>query len=250
MSETKVLDKGFVRLVDQMGGDSAVVQSARVSFGKGTKTPLEDQKLINYLLKHEHGTPFEHATFKFHVKTPIFVMRQWIRHRCSSFNEISARYTELKDDFYEPTVWRAQAVKNKQGSVEANLNHTSLSAMLRSHASSAFELYQLMLEGGVAREQARIILPLNIYTEFYWTANARALMHFIKLRSESHAQWEIQEYSNALAASLVDVMPWTAKAFFSTLDLNSYPGLRPLEKRSLGDDDGQGLDQERVRRMG
>lgn len=233
MTEIKVLDKGFVRLVDSMGNDESVVRSARVSYGRGTKTPAEDEKLINFLLKNEHGTPFEHTSMTFHVKCPIFVMRQWIRHRIgNSFNEISGRYTELKDEFFIPTEWRAgQDPKNKQGSagVLGRGENAALTHALEVHCLEAYHLYERLIKEGVSREMARMVLPLNIYTEFYWTVNARSLMAFIKLRSEQHAQFETQQYSNALAKIFTQHMPWTSRAFYSTLNLSRYPGLEPKE---------------------
>ncbi len=208
------LDKGFVRLVDFMGGDQGVVDAARVSYGGKSKGEEADRKLIAYLLKHKHETPFEHAVFKFHVKTPIFVMRQWIRHRMASYNEISARYTEVKDEFYVPTQWRAQDVKNKQGSVAApQLDHAALTAAFKAQVDSALKTYHDMLKAGVARELARMVLPVNAYTEFYWTVNARSLMNFVTLRADVHAQWEIQQYAEALADCFKQKMPWTYDAF-------------------------------------
>lgn len=235
LAEVKVLDKGFIRLVEDMGGDRAVVQAARISYGNGLKTPEEDQKLISYLMKHHHGSPFEQAVFKFHVKCPILVMRQWIRHRMSSYNEISARYTEMPEEYYTPEKWRTQAKgvgANKQGSVEADLPHANLSDLAEAHSKDSHKLYQLMINMGVAKEMARMVLPVNWYTQFYWTLNVRALMHFIALRSEVHAQWEIQQYSNALFQIFKEKMPWTAEAFLkfgapkpSPLDAEHYPGL-------------------------
>ena len=215
MNDTvNVLDKGFVRLVDFMGGDQGVVDAARVSYGGKSKGEDADRKLIAYLLKHKHETPFEHAVFKFHVKAPIFVMRQWIRHRMASYNEISARYTEVKDEFYIPTQWRAQDLKNKQGSVIApTLDHAKLTALFEGQVKAALKTYKELLDAGVARELARMVLPVNSYTEFYWTINARALMNFVSLRADVHAQWEIQQYAEALAESFKAKMPWTYDAF-------------------------------------
>jgi thymidylate synthase (FAD) len=210
----KVLDKGFVRLVDFMGGDQGVVDAARVSYGGKSKGSDADKKLIAYLLKHKHETPFEHAVFKFHVKTPIFVMRQWIRHRMASYNEISARYTEVKDEFYVPTKWRAQDLKNKQSSVAAPaLDHAALTKRFAAQVDESMACYKELLAAGVARELARMILPVNAYTEFYWTVNARSLMNFVTLRADAHAQWEIQQYGEAAARFFRSEMPWTYEAF-------------------------------------
>ncbi len=228
----KLLDRGFVRLVDFMGGDLAVVQSARVSYAAESKGEEADRKLINYLLKNDHMTPFEQSVFKFHVSCPIFVMRQWIRHRMASYNEISGRYTEVKDEFYIPTVWRGQDLKNKQGSVAANVPNEELTRLLDSQVRACYETYQKLLKLGAAREMARMILPLNGYTQFYWTINARSLMNFISLRADAHAQWEIQKYAEALASFFEEKMPWTFSAFLG----HAWKGVNPIldeRKREL-----------------
>ena len=210
----KILDKGFVRLVDFMGGDQGVVDAARVSYGGVSKGAEADKKLIAYLLTHDHGTPFEHSVFKFHIKAPIFVARQWFRHRMASYNEVSFRYTEVKDSFYIPARWRGQDKKNKQGSTAAaELDQEALQQMFKTHVDAALAAYKKMLAMGVAREMARMVLPVNLYTEFYWTVNARSLMNFVALRADVHAQWEIQQYGEALARAFRDVMPWTYEAF-------------------------------------
>lgn len=221
---TPVLDRGFVRLVDFMGGDLAVVQSARVSYASDSKGEAADRKLINYLLKNDHMTPFEQSVFKFHVSCPIFVMRQWIRHRMASYNEISGRYTEVKDEFYIPKVWRGQDTKNKQGSVEANVPHEELTQLLDQQVRACYETYQKLLSLGAAREMARIILPLNGYTQFYWTINARSLMNFVALRADAHAQWEIQKYAEAIAVFFENKMPWTFAAFLGHV----WKGVNPV----------------------
>lgn len=222
----QVLDKGFVRLEDRMGGDQSVVRAARVSYGSEAKTPEDDRRLIRYLLEHEHGTPFEHNAFTFHVKAPIFVARQWFRHRIGqSYNEVSMRYREAKDEFYVPTKWRAQAKDNKQGSVAGDLDHEAHTTMLQDANEGCMVYYRTMIAGGVAKEMARMVLPTGLYTEWYWTVNARSLMAFIKLRSEAHAQWEIRQYSNALWALFSVAMPWTAEAFLGTIPLQRYQSL-------------------------
>jgi thymidylate synthase (FAD) len=213
---TAVLDKGFVRLVDAMGGDAAVVDAARVCYDSRSKGAAQDRRLIAYLMQHAHLTPFEHAVFKFHVSTPIFVARQWFRHRMASYNEVSGRYTEVKDEFYIPASWRRQDAVNKQGSVPADrLDYQGLSDRLAAQVRSSLALYREMLAAGVAREMARLVLPLNLYTQFYWTVNCRSLMNFISLRADEHAQWEMQQYALALAGFLRRRMPWTWKAFLS-----------------------------------
>jgi thymidylate synthase (FAD) len=210
----KVLDKGFVRLVDSMGGDQGVVDAARVSYGGASKGAEADKKLIAYLLKHSHLTPFEHSVLKFHVSAPIFVARQWFRHRFAAYNEISFRYTEVKDYFYMPEKWRGQDKKNKQGSTAAaDLDQKALHEMFKKQVDGALATYKTMIDQGVAREMARMALPVNLYTEFYWTVNARSLMNFVSLRADAHAQWEIQQYGEAMARAFRQVMPWTYEAF-------------------------------------
>jgi len=214
----KVLDKGFVRLVDFMGGDQGVVDAARVSYGGVSKGADADRKLIAYLLKHSHLTPFEHAVFKFHVAAPIFVARQWFRHRFAAYNEISFRYTEVKDYFYMPEKWRGQDKKNKQGSAAAvELDQKALNEMFAKQVEAALSTYKKMIEAGVAREMARMVLPVNLYTEFYWTVNARSLMNFVALRADGHAQWEIQQYGEAMAKAFREAMPWTYEAFLRSV---------------------------------
>ena len=210
----KVLDQGFVRLVDFMGGDQGVVDAARVSYGGVSKGAEADKKLIAYLLTHDHGSPFEHSVFKFHIKAPIFVARQWFRHRMASYNEVSFRYTEVKDSFYMPSLWRGQDKKNKQSSTAAaELDQEALREMFKAHVDGALAAYKKMIAAGVAREMARMVLPVNLYTEFYWTVNARSLMNFVSLRADVHAQWEIQQYGEALARAFRETMPWTFEAF-------------------------------------
>lgn len=226
MSEeaTRVLDKGFVRLVEFMGGDQGVIDAARVSYAGKSKGEEADRKLIAYLLKHSHMTPFEHALFKFHVSCPIFVARQWFRHRFAAYNEQSFRYTEVKDEFYIPSIWRAQDIKNKQGSVAAPaLDHAALSGKLEAEVRSALSVYREMLGAGVAREMARMVLPVNLYTQFYWTVNARSFMNFLSLRADAHAQWEIQQYAEALAQYFARLMPWTWSAFLT----HAWKGVNP-----------------------
>ena len=199
-----VLDKGFVRLVD----------AARVSHASASKGPAADKKLIGYLLAHSHLTPFEHAVFKFHVACPIFVARQWFRHRFAAYNELSYRYTEAKDEFYVPSAWRAQDGANKQGSVAATaLDQEKLTGILAKQVASALAAYRGLIASGVAREMARMVLPVNLYTQFYWTVNARSLMNFVALRADRNAQWEMRRYAEALASVFAKAMPQTWEAF-------------------------------------
>lgn len=218
-SEIKVLDRGFVHYVEGMGYDRGVVQAARVCYkGPGTKTPAEDKKLVAYLMAHEHMTPFEHAVLKFHVKAPLFVARQWFRHRSSSYNEESQRYAEVAEEFYYPAQWRAQGGAGKQGSQASSAISDHLETeKLGETCAFAMARYRQALDRGVAKEMARMHLPVNVYTSWYWTVSARNLMAFIKLRSEKHAQWEIRQYSNALWQLWAPSMPWTAEAFLANL---------------------------------
>lgn len=213
-----VLDKGFVRLEDFSGGDDAVVRSARVSYGSRPRDEEKDKKLIAYMLSNDHGSPFEHNHFTFHVKAPIFVFRQWHRTRIGvSYNELSARYSEMKDEFCIPEKWRTQDTKNKQSSLAADLNHTRCTnAVIQSYEQSMIT-YRLLLSEGVAREMARIVLPVALYSEMYFSCNARSLMAFIALRSDNHAQAETRQYSHTMAHFFRQKMPWTFAAFFNSL---------------------------------
>jgi thymidylate synthase (FAD) len=210
----KILDNGFVRLVDFIGGDLRAVQSARVSFKGESKGEERDKKLLEYLLANEHFTPFEHSVFQFHIKCPIFVARQWMRHRWGSYNEISSRYTEVKEEFYIPEKFRIQDKSNRQGSIESgNLNQEFLLSEYKKAIKNSYQTYEKLLKEGVAKEMARMVLPVSQYTEFYWTINARSLLNFLKLRMDSHAQKEIREYANSIAKIFEEKMPWTWEAF-------------------------------------
>ncbi|NOY78920.1 MAG: FAD-dependent thymidylate synthase [Calditrichaeota bacterium] len=211
--EYHVLDKGIVRLVDFMGGDNAVVQAARVSFGQGTKGEEKDRKLIDYLIRNAHETPFEQAIFKFHIKCPIFVARQWFRHRWASYNEISGRYTEMSHEFYVPEKFRTQEKKNYTYSDLKEPLSQNLREKIETFYEQTYRLYEELLADGVAKEQARIVLPLSLYTQFYWAVNARSLMNFVKLRTDEHAQYEIRVYANAIADVFQKKMPWTFESF-------------------------------------
>lgn len=217
MEINKILDKGFVKLIDHLGNDDAIVQAARVSYSKGTKTKREDDKLIAYLLKNQHWSPFEMVVFKFHIKCPLFVARQWMRHRAGSYNEISARYSEVKEEFYIPSLNRIekQSTKNKQGSeIGLDIDKKILAYNLIMESSQkSFDEYEKLLNLGISRELARIILPLNLYTEFYWKVDLRNLLNFIKLRSHEHAQEEIRQYSDFIFNIIEEIVPETCKNF-------------------------------------
>lgn len=208
-----LLDKGFVRLIDFMGSDNRVVSAARVSFGGTSKGEERDKGLIKYLLEHQHHTPFEHCYFQFHICCPIYVARQWMRHRWGSYNEISARYTQVKDEFYIPSVFRGQDVKNRQGSVTADLDNEALHKLYEESVEASFAAYNKLIEAGVAREMARGVLPVCQYTQFYWSVNARSLLNFLQLRTDGHAQYEIRVYADAIAQIFKEKMPWSWEAF-------------------------------------
>ena len=211
------LDKGFVRLVDSMGGDDAIVQAARVSYGKGTSKVSQDRGLIRYLMRHRHTTPFEMVEFKFHAKMPIFVARQWVRHRTANINEYSLRYSEARDEFYtpDPEHIQFQSALNKQGragKVPKKLTDKVIKYFMEISERS-FEMYQELNEAGLARELIRAILPVNLYTEWYWKNDLHNLLHFIGLRSDPHAQYEIRVYSDAMATFVKQVAPFAWEAY-------------------------------------
>lgn len=214
----KVLDHGFVRLVDYMGSDESIVQAARVSYGKGTKKVSEDRGLIRYLMRHRHTTPFEMVEFKFHVKLPIFVARQWIRHRSASVNEYSGRYSVMREEFYVPRAGdvRYQSTVNKQGRSEEMVPEElqqKLLDYLRLSQKEAFDNYMGFVSEGLARELARINLPLSLYTEWYWKIDLHNLFHFLRLRLDPHAQMEIRQYAKVMAGMVNTVCPMAYEAF-------------------------------------
>ncbi len=216
--EIKVLDKGFVRLVDYMGGDERIVQSARVSYAGGTKTVREDKGLINYLMRNWHTSPFEQVQLTFHCKMPIFVARQWVRHRTARLNEISGRYSIMRDEFYVPdqSEVRYQSVSNKQGRSDEALTPDQAAAVIRlfeDEQRSIYSNYNDLLEKNVARELARMNLPLSLYTEWYWQIDLHNLFHFLRLRIDPHAQYEIRVYGEAMAQCAKAVAPLAYGAF-------------------------------------
>ncbi|MDR1307574.1 MAG: FAD-dependent thymidylate synthase [Treponema sp.] len=216
--EFPVLDKGFIRLVDYLGGDERVVQSARVSYGAGTKTWREDSGLIDYLMRNRHTSPFEQVVFTFHVKLPIFVARQWVRHRTARLNEISGRYSVMKDDFYIPAPedLALQSSDNKQGrSVDAleSASAEKIRSGLEAAQKRAYGEYADLVEEGLARELARINLPLSLYTEWYWQIDLHNLFHFLELRLDPHAQKEIRLYARVLFDIAKKVAPRCCASF-------------------------------------
>jgi thymidylate synthase (FAD) len=213
-----VLDKGFVRLVDYLGGDDRIVQAARVSYGKGTKTYREDKALIGYLLRNDHTSPFEQVVFTFHVKLPIFVARQWIRHRTARINEISGRYSVMNDECYLPAkdYIALQSEDNKQGrsprKTPASLQK-EVRGLLEKDQKELYRHYEKLLKSNIARELARINLPLSLYTEWYWQIDLHNLFRFLKLRLDPHAQLEIRDYAEVLQGIGEKVCPAAFEAF-------------------------------------
>jgi thymidylate synthase (FAD) len=216
-----VLDHGFVRVIDYMGDDSAIVQAARVSYGAGTKHVSNDEGLIRYLMRHWHSTPFEMCEVKFHVKLPVFVARQWIRHRTANVNEYSARYSILDREFYipQPDALAAQSTVNNQGrgAVLEGEEAARVLELLKSDAMRAYDHYEQMLsqdgQQGLARELARMNLPANIYTQWYWKVDLHNLFHFLRLRADSHAQYEIRVYAETMCRLVADWVPAAFAAF-------------------------------------
>ncbi len=225
-----VLDHGFIRVVDYMGDDSSIVQAARVSYGRGTKKSLQDKGLINYLMRHRHTTPFEMCDIKFHIKLPIFIARQWIRHRTASVNEYSARYSILSNEFYVPerVNLSAQSKINKQGRSDDELPDDvadKVLALIKDDSEKCYRHYVEMMNEddqgniidentvGITRELARMNLTLNHYTEWYWKINLHNLLHFLALRADSHAQYEIRVYAQAMLDVVKAWVPYAFEAF-------------------------------------
>lgn len=225
-----VLDHGFVRVIDYMGDDSAIVQAARVSYGKGTKQVNQDKGLINYLMRHWHSTPFEMCEMKFHVKLPMFVARQWIRHRTANVNEYSARYSILDKEFYIPTLEQLapQSKQNHQGRSGESLSQAEAERVLdilKNDALTCYDHYEELMncdaagnvldenKSGIARELARMNLTMNYYTQWYWKIDLHNLMHFLMLRADSHAQYEIRAYADVMLDVVKQWVPFAYDAF-------------------------------------
>ena len=241
-----VLDHGFVRGIDYMGDDSAIVQAARVSYGAGTKHVSNDEVLIRYLMRHWHSTPFEMCEVKFHVKLPVFVARQWIRHRTANVNEYSARYSILDREFYIPAPEHlaAQSTVNNQGlgAVLEGEEAARVLEMLKSDAGRAYDNYEAMLsqdgQQGLARELARMNLPANVYTQWYWKVDLHNLFHFLRLRADAHAQYEIRVYADLMCKLVADWVPIAFGAFedyrMGGVSL-SAKGIEVLRRRLAGE---------------
>lgn len=226
-TEFKILDHGFIRVVDYMGGDKSIVQAARVSYGKGTKSSSQDRGLIRYLMKHRHTTPFEMCEIKLHVKLPIFIARQWIRHRMASVNEYSARYSILEKEFYIPEQAAEQSNINNQGRGSVILGQEGEEDLniMRDFSKEAYDKYSYLMNfdetgkkidenrTGIARELARMVLPTNYYTQWYWKIDLHNLLHFISLRADSHAQYEIRVYAEKIAEIVKLWVPYAYEAF-------------------------------------
>ncbi len=216
-----VLDHGFVRVIDYMGDDAAICQAARVSYGKGTKSVQNDEGLIRYLMRHWHSTPFEMCEIKLHVKLPVFVARQWIRHRTANVNEYSARYSILDREFYIPAPEHiaAQSTINNQGRGETLTGDEAARVLeiLKADSARAYDNYEAMIsddgQQGLARELARMNLPANIYTQWYWKVDLHNLLHFLRLRADSHAQYEIRVYADEICKIVADWVPYAYAAF-------------------------------------
>lgn len=239
-----VLDHGFIRVIDYMGDDAAIVQAARVSYGRGTKKTTDDAGLINYLIRHWHTSPFEMCEIKLHVKLPIFVARQWIRHRTANVNEYSARYSILDREFYLPKAEHlaAQSTSNRQGRADVLQGEEAEAVfkLLKDDAQTAYDHYEEMLNEtadgtrldesrqGLARELARMNLPVNFYTQWYWKTDLHNLMHFVRLRADGHAQYEIRAYADVLMNVMRRWVPLTTDAFS-----NYRSGAAQLSARGL-----------------
>lgn len=245
----EVLDHGMIRVIDYMGNDSAITQAARVSYGKGTKAVSNDEGLIRYLMRHWHSTPFEMCEVKFHVKLPVFVARQWIRHRTANVNEYSARYSILDREFYIPKAEHlaAQSVINNQGRGEALTGAEAEQVLkyLRDDSDTAYDHYEeMMAEGdegkqGLARELARMNLPANVYTQWYWKVDLHNLFHFLRLRADEHAQYEIRVYADKMCEIVKDWVP-AAYAAFEDYRMGganiSEKGMDCIRRRLAGED--------------
>lgn len=202
-----------VKLIEHMGSDESVCQAARVSYAKGTRSVSDDRGLIRYLMRHWHNTPFEMVEFKFWVKCPIFVARQWLRHRTASVNEVSARYSILPDEFFLPETLRLQSTKNKQGGEETLQDDQFLLLKQKASCDLAFHTYHELLDKGCSRELARTHLPVSTYTEFFWKINLHNLFHFLELRMDSHAQKEIRDLATKMFDLIQPIVPLCTEAF-------------------------------------
>ncbi|MEM9400429.1 MAG: FAD-dependent thymidylate synthase [Verrucomicrobiota bacterium] len=208
-----LLGQGFVRYIDHLGSDIRIVESARISYKSPSKGEDQDKRLLKYLYRNRHTSPFEQCSITFNIKMPIFIMRQFVRHRTFRLNEWSARYSELQDEFYVPDQWRVADDKNKQGSQSGDLDHAKITDEVKSFNDQAFQTYQSLLDQGVARELARTVLPVSIFTEVYVNCDLHNLLHFLHLREDDHAQWEIREIARGMREVAQALFPWTFEAY-------------------------------------
>lgn len=240
------LDHGHVTIIDSMPrlvpydrktADYAIVQAARVSYGDGTKSVSEDRGLIRYLMRHKHTTPFEMIEFKFHCKMPVFVARQWIRHRTANINEYSGRYSIMRDEFYRPEISnvRSQSKTNKQGGDDQADQQTASDFLERVDAvcDQAYKSYESAVASGISREQARMMLPVSLYTEWYWKIDLHNLLHFLALRCDAHAQQEIRVFADAILELVKPIVPWTIEAWEDYNDHRGAVRLTRLEVEAL-----------------
>ena len=251
----KVHDEGFVRLVDSMPQenlDDAIVQAARVSYASGTSVYRSTRGLVRYLLRHRHTTPFEMVEFKFHIKMPIFIARQHLRHRTASVNELSARYSVVPDEYYVPDVYRKQSDVNKQGSEGALELGEQLESQPDDLCRSAFMVYNNMIEAGCCRELARCHLPQATYTEFYWKINLHNLLHYLALRMDEGAQKEIRDYARAIFDLVKDKVPIVMEAFMdfrvNAITLTG-PEIEALKRRATTIEDSPGENREFIEKL-
>jgi thymidylate synthase (FAD) len=204
---------GYVRYVDHLGSDQRIVEAARVSYGSPSKGPEQDEKLLNYLLRNRHTSPFEQCSITYNIKFPIFLMRQFVRHRTFRLNEWSGRYSELADEFYTPEIWRLQDKANKQGSFGSVGQNDHCTKLAERAFQQSYDAYQALLANDVAKELARMVLPVGIYTEIYVNCDLHNLMHFLRLRLDAHAQKEIRDVAQAMRTIAAGLFPWTMAAF-------------------------------------
>lgn len=235
---TPVHEHGYVSLVDYHGNDEAIVSAARHSYGGGTKQVSSSENLINYLFRHRHTSPFEQAGMTFDIKLPLFVNQQWIRHRTASLNQVSARYSVMPEEFYVPgpEYLGLQSKDNKQGTegVMDPEAYNTFRQSIEEHHSNAYALYNQMLEAGVSREQARIVLPTSLYTRIVWKMDIHNLLHFLKLRTHPHAQREIRDYAEAIEAVVKEAFPLTYSAFFNYSKKSMQLSLKEQSAIKLG----------------
>jgi thymidylate synthase (FAD) len=240
-----VLNAGHVMLIAAMGSDDSIVRAARTSYGPGTKSVSQDAALIHYLLEHDHSSPFEMVELSFHIKLPLFVLAQLIRHRTANINSMSARYSVMPDEFYFPESWRLQSATNKQGSANASVENAAISEAFKTQCETAYKQYEWMLEQGVSRELARMILPQNLYTQIVWKTDLRNLFHFLRLRLDEHAQQEIRVYAECMLKAAEAIAPIATSAFKKyVLNAKKFSATEMELLRALAAEHGPALHQQ------